>query len=100
MHFPERRHREQEVARALVREERGRDGEPADARVRVLAAEVERRPHEDVPEAVDRGIGLPVRAEEIGEGALGRVKPGRPCEQPEDPQPVAERDVGVAEKCP
>src|SRR5205814_5164956 len=59
--------------------------------------QVERRPDEDVPEALDRAVGLAAGAQLVAEGLrVGRLVPAG--EGAQDREPLAEGDMPVAEQ--
>ena len=58
VHLPERLGRQQQVARAAAAEERRLDGEDPVVGAGLLGGQVERRPDEDVPEAVDLRLAM------------------------------------------
>ena len=94
----ERRDRQDEVARRAPRAQRRRDGEESGRGVHLVHPEVQRGPEEDLPEAVDRRLGLPLGAQELAEGAASGPEACDPCREGDDPQPVGQGDVPVAEK--
>ena len=58
VHLPERLGRQQQIARAAATEERRLDGEDPVVGAGLLGGQVERRPDEDVPEAVDLRLAM------------------------------------------
>ena len=82
MHRAERLHGEQQVARAAPAEQGGLHGEDRVVGTGLLAREVEGRPDEDVPEAVDLLLVLAEAAEELGERPVGVRRRGQ-SPQPE-----------------
>ena len=70
MHPAERPRREDEVAVRPRAEQRGADGEEPRAGVGLVAAEVERRANEHVPEAVDGFVGFAQSPEQVSEALV------------------------------
>ena len=101
VHLAERSRREQQVARSTAGEERGLHGEDAWRGAHLVRPKVERRPDEDVPEAVDaclrlaecpkqRAERLVVVSAGIELRELARHAPRR--------EPLAQADVPVTQK--
>ena len=66
-------------------------------RARLVGPQVERRPDEDVPEALDRALRLPTRAKLVPERLRSRAR-APAHERLHDPHALAERDVPVAQQ--
>src|SRR5918996_1096780 len=95
------------VTRAPVRtvparaEERGLHREDGRRRAHLLAPQVERRADEDIPEAIDRGLGLTQAAQERRERLAVLLLRPEPCETPSharNTKPIADREVAVTQQ--
>ena len=88
VHLPERPRRQQQVGVAALAEQRRSHREVAGRGARLVAAQVQRRADEDVPEAVDRALRLAAEAQRVRERLAAGVAPA--AERAQDPQPLAE----------
>ena len=98
VHVSEGRRRQHQVARAAAGAHRCEHGEDSRSRVGLVGAEVERRPDEDVPEAVDRRLRLAMPAQEVAERLSTGCKPRQPGNERGDAEPVAQGEVSVAQQ--
>ena len=97
MHLAERSRRENDVRILGLAEQCRLDGEEPGLRARLFGRQVEGGPDEDVPEALDRPVGLAAGAQFVSEG-LG-VRRLAPAEKgPHDREPVTQRGVPVAQE--
>src|SRR3954468_13991492 len=99
VHLPERRGRQDEIARRTTGTHRLQDGKACSRGLNLVRAEVQPRADEDVPEALDRGGCLAMAPKKLAEGlGLPGRQPGQPGEQERKPNAIADGEVAIAEK--
>jgi hypothetical protein len=97
---PAQRLRRQDQVRIRTRaEQRRADSEEAGIGVDLVGAEIERRPHEHVPEAFDGGVARTKAAQHGAEGlARLRARAAATGRDDGDPHPVAQRQMRVGQQ--